>query len=429
MILLLRWCCLLRTTFRSASNFKSSGSSVFAFSRSARTCSRIRVTSSGEGIASIASASAHSSSSRRRVNISSRSGSSPCRQLANCRRSVVIMKLTLWLPCKLRNISAWVSRSASWSSSCSVVKATSTVCGRRMVNSPISRRRVLLIIPENVWSASISVMSWTRSSGVMRPPAKCFLTRLNSGLSFRIDCPQAVEAASSRASFAICIHPISCARAASTAWLMKRFGSAIWLKLSSSKIRSGRRTLRRTNRSWLRSWIGVAVRKITASEFSQKNRTASWLAVPWFRIWCASSTMTRSKFGSGSKSKSPFSLLRLRFPSEPKRRSLFNKEYGRIAFLYCSGHSPSRCISLMQCCSFFPSRCSKFSSNRFISRCHFCSDTKGRGHIMRTDSISVRACNSLKIKPASIVFPTPTLSAISNLGRSALMNFRTGRYW
>ena len=138
--------------------------------------------------------------------------------------------------------------------------------------------------------------------------------------------------------------------------------------------------------------------------------------------------MTRSKCGTGSKSKRPLPLLRLRLPPGPKRRSLFNNEYGRIAFLYCSGHSPSRCVSLIQYCNFFPSRCSKFSSNRFISRCHFCSDTKGRGHIMRTDSTSVRACNSLKIKPASIVFPTPTLSAISNLGKSALMNFRTGRY-
>ena len=93
---------------------------------------------------------------------------------------------------------------------------------------------------------------------------------------------------------------------------------------------------------------------------------------------------------------------------------------------YWSGQVPSRSISLIQYLRVLPSRWVNLSSNRFISPCHLRSVTNGRGQIMRTDLISRRACNSRRMSPASIVLPTPTPSAISNLGRSDRMKRRNG---
>ena len=69
------------------------------------------------------------------------------------------------------------------------------------------------------------------------------------------------------------------------------------------------------------------------------------------------------------------------------------------------------------------------SSKRFISFSHFLSVTNGLGQIISTVFTFRLACISRKIKPASMVLPTPTPSAISSLGLSERMNFSTGRNW
>ena len=51
------------------------------------------------------------------------------------------------------------------------------------------------------------------------------------------------------------------------------------------------------------------------------------------------------------------------------------------------------------------------------------------GHIINILLINWRAINSLMIKPASIVFPRPTSSAISNRTRGELRAIITGTSW
>lgn len=104
------------------------------------------------------------------------------------------------------------------------------------------------------------------------------------------------------------------------------------------------------------------------------------------------------------------------------------REYGRIVFRRATGHSPSLSHSLIASRSEAPSSSVKFSSNRFISERHLCSATSGLGQMISTDSkSSLRACNSRRIRPASMVLPTPTLSATRIRGRSEWIIFRAGR--
>ena len=145
-------------------------------------------------------------------------------------------------------------------------------------------------------------------------------------------------------------------------------------------------------------------------------------------MWCASSTITRSKAGAGSSESSPLSLRDF-VPAGPKIRSESNSENGRIAFSYCSGHSPSRSVSCKQWRRSGPSRGEKFSSKRFISACHFLSATSAFGQMTRMELMSILARSSLIIRPASMVLPTPTSSAISKRGLSERISFKTGRYW
>ena len=93
------------------------------------------------------------------------------------------------------------------------------------------------------------------------------------------------------------------------------------------------------------------------------------------------------------------------------------------------GHSPFISVSSIQKRKSLPVRGMNSSPKRFNSSSHFFSEIKGLGQIIATDSTSLRASSSFKINSASMVLPTPTLSAINILGSSDLMNFKTGLYW
>ena len=143
-----------------------------------------------------------------------------------------------------------------------------------------------------------------------------------------------------------------------------------------------------------------------------------------FRIWCASSTITKSKKGAGSKSTKPCDRSRFSFSPSYTRES--NAEYGTIILLSLRGHSPYISVSSTACLKSRPDNSSNSSSKRRISFSHLCSATSGFGQMMSIFSSSSCASSSLMIKPASIVLPTPTLSAIRIRGSSELIILSAG---
>ena len=212
--------------------------------------------------------------------------------------------------------------------------------------------------------------------------------------------------------------------------LTNLFGSDIVLNVSLSITKSGLKRFSTVYKSLLLFWSGVAVRNTTASALRQKSSTPRYIHVLELRILWASSTIKRSKCGIGSSSARPKFLFFFEdFDCVPRMESSLNKEYGITVLLCLSGHSPSRSVSCMHSASALPSNWVKFSSKRFISSCHFLSATRGRGHITRTEFREDLASISFRIKPASIVLPTPTSSATSIRGLSDLIIFRAGLNW
>jgi hypothetical protein len=67
------------------------------------------------------------------------------RLLAACRLTVVIMNLTFWFPCSRARIRAMTLSRSSCSALWLGVKSVVTVSALRVVNSPMSRRRVRLM--------------------------------------------------------------------------------------------------------------------------------------------------------------------------------------------------------------------------------------------------------------------------------------------
>ena len=95
---------------------------------------------------SLSLASRNSSRSSLLLSMSDRKGARPYRQLAACRRIVVIMNLTFCCPWHRARMRRSTSSTPSWRRSCAGVNWTSTVSGLRVVNSPMSRRRVRLMM-------------------------------------------------------------------------------------------------------------------------------------------------------------------------------------------------------------------------------------------------------------------------------------------
>ena len=139
--------------------------------------------------------------------------------------------------------------------------------------------------------------------------------------------------------------------------------------------------------------------------------------------------MTRSKCGGGSRSKSPCPSFACGYHLDRKEGYYLtaNREESPSGISRAI-HHPDASLGYSIARFFHPNARNLRQTASFLAAT-FAQQLSGRGHTISTDLISARACSSRRINPASIVFPTPTLSAISNLGRSDFMNFRTGRYW